>query len=138
VPRTVNTDEDASRAATERLITRLRTEPPAIVITATDTNGDPVRVRLRDVHAALDRALPGRSVRVGRDFWTGRDQRVSLRAYLAAVEQQLQLLTMRVRELEAAHGTPTVLVTIPPPIAVERIQTVERDKDRLITRNAHD
>ena len=133
---TMPTDEGSSQAAATRLVTRLHAARPTIVITATDTEGQPVRVRLRDVHAALSRALPGSSINVGRDYWTGRVSRVTTFEFLAAVEQQLQDLVLRVRDLEAGRVTSTVHVTVSPPaaVAVERIQTVERDTDRLITR----
>jgi len=129
----VSDDDPENLETAARLMRRLHAERPAIVLTATDTDGNALPVRLRDVHAAIERALPNATVRIGRDFFSGREHRMSLHAWHALVEQRLQDLTMRVRALEAAQTIP-LGAAVPPPAPVERIVTIERDADRLITR----
>src|SRR4051812_32820580 len=125
-------------AAVDRLIARVSAAPPpAVSFILTDTVGHLLRVAARDVHAAIERALDNATLTVGRDFWTGQPQCLTVTDWHTVVERHIQAQAARIAELEtAAQAGPcaSVHVTVPPPIAVERVQTVERDADKLITR----
>jgi hypothetical protein len=108
-----------------------------IVITATDDKGNPVRMSVHDVHAALARALPDCTISLGKDFWSGGQRRISLTGWLGLIEQRLGDLTLRVRELDqrASARRPTVIrvapaVTIVTPKRVK--QTITRDANKQI------
>lgn len=128
------TDDPAADAATAtRLLALIAAHRPAVVLSVMDGD-DRVPVSLRAVHRAIEATLPTCSVKIGRNFWTGADRRITLAAWHALVERTLQEQAARIRELEAAQSPPlAVTVNLPPPIAVERRTTVERDANSLIT-----
>jgi len=128
--------EREGEAWAQGVLARLAAHRSPVVFTIADDSGALVLLRMRDLHAAIEAALPPEAtLQVGRNYWTGQAQSLSVRAWHALVERHIQDLAARVRELEARQTAPaTVHVTLPAPVAVERVQTIERDADRLITR----
>jgi hypothetical protein len=127
----ISDDDPVNLETAARLLHRLHGDRPAVVLTATDGE-DRIPVSLRRVHTALEGALPGCVVHIGRNFWTGKDQSLTLAEFHQLVERTLQDQAARIRALEAAQTIP--LVAPPPPAPVERVTEVERDGKGLITR----
>jgi hypothetical protein len=128
---TTTNDDSATDAATAtRLLARVRAQRPAVVLSVVDGD-ERVPVALRDVHHALEAAFPRCSVKVGTNFWTRRERRISLAAWHGLVERTLQDQAARIRELEAAQSAPVAITVTMPPI--ERRTVVERDANQLIT-----